>query len=365
MGLRAAQAEHRAGAHRLHELVGDVDAVMEIETLAVEVARGLADFEELLDLRMVDVEIASRRAAPQRALADGKGQAVHHVNEGDDARRLAIALHGLADRAHLAPIRADAAAIGGEPHILVPGRDDAFERVRHGVEKARDRQAARRAAVREHRRRRHEPQARHRIVEPLRVVDIVGISARDACEHILKALARHEVTVFERRFAERCQQRVASAIEREVGRSRRRRQWRRQRRAMRRWCGERQARLRNRFGRCDRRPPRELNDAAIPIEIVSDNGHSQPPSFHFYPGGTAGDGLRKDSGKMPKLQATTGAPRPRTCYALTAGLLARGSVLLSGLPNAFRVSGRSDSRSPLTVAGTAPALPRWAHRVPS
>ncbi len=53
----------------MHEFVGDVDAVMQVEALAVEIAGGLADFQELLDLRMGDVEIDRRRAAPQRALA--------------------------------------------------------------------------------------------------------------------------------------------------------------------------------------------------------------------------------------------------------------------------------------------------------
>ena len=62
---------------------------MEIEALAVEVARRLADFEELLDLRVVDVEIDGRRAAAQRALADRERQAVHHVDERDDAGGLA------------------------------------------------------------------------------------------------------------------------------------------------------------------------------------------------------------------------------------------------------------------------------------
>jgi len=63
--LGRAQREFIAIAHRLHELVGEKDAVVEVERLAVEIARGLADFEELLDLRVGDVEIAGRRAAPQ------------------------------------------------------------------------------------------------------------------------------------------------------------------------------------------------------------------------------------------------------------------------------------------------------------
>ena len=65
----------RAVAHRLHELVGDRDAVVQVQRLAVEVAGGFADLEELLDLRVVDVEIDRRRAAAQRALADRQRQA--------------------------------------------------------------------------------------------------------------------------------------------------------------------------------------------------------------------------------------------------------------------------------------------------
>ena len=39
---------------------------MQVQALAVEVAAGLADLQELLDLGMGDVEIDRRRAAPQR-----------------------------------------------------------------------------------------------------------------------------------------------------------------------------------------------------------------------------------------------------------------------------------------------------------
>ena len=157
-GLRAAQAELGPVAHRLHEFVGHRQAVVQVERLAIEVAGRLADLEELLDLGVVDVEIDRRRAAAERALADRQRQGVHHADEGDDAAGLALALHLLADRAHAAPIGADAAAVGGQPHVLVPGADDAFEAVGDGVQEAGDRQAAIGAAVRQHRRRRHEPE---------------------------------------------------------------------------------------------------------------------------------------------------------------------------------------------------------------
>src|SRR3546814_6330681 len=59
--LRRAEVEFTAVADGFHELVGDEDAVVEVQRLAVEVARGFADLEELLDLGMRDVEIAGDR----------------------------------------------------------------------------------------------------------------------------------------------------------------------------------------------------------------------------------------------------------------------------------------------------------------
>ena len=50
--LGAAQLPFGAVAHRFHEGVGDQHAVVEVERLAVEIAGGLADFEEFLDLGM-------------------------------------------------------------------------------------------------------------------------------------------------------------------------------------------------------------------------------------------------------------------------------------------------------------------------
>src|SRR3546814_8354083 len=87
--------------------------------LAVEIARGLADLEKLLDLRVRDVEITGGRAAAQAALADREGQAVHHADEGNDAAGLAIEADRLANAADIAPIGADAAAAAaiGRAHV--------------------------------------------------------------------------------------------------------------------------------------------------------------------------------------------------------------------------------------------------------
>ena len=134
--LGALELPFGAVAHRFHERVGHQHAVVQVERLAVEVARRLADLEELLDLGVADVEVAGGRAAPQRALADRQRQAVHHPHERDDAAGLAVEADRLADPAHVAPVGADAAAAAGEPDVLVPGADDAFEAVVDRVEVA-------------------------------------------------------------------------------------------------------------------------------------------------------------------------------------------------------------------------------------
>ncbi len=223
------------------------------------------------------------------------------MDEGNDARGLAAAFHRLADRADAAPIGADAAAIGGEPDILVPGVDDAFQRIRHRIEEAGNGKAARGAAVGQHRRRRHEPQARHRVIETLRVRDIVGIGAGDAGEHVLKALAGYEVAVLQGRLAERRQQGIAAAVEAEIGRKRRARQRRRQRRASFRNIG------RNAAGN---HPRRQRDEVAMLIKIVGNCRHRRPHALAW--GGLRGRLARISGGISHRLQAATGGPRPRT-----------------------------------------------------
>ena len=69
-GLGAFQVETGAIANRFHEVIGQQHAVMQVQRLAVEIAAGLADFQEFLDFGMRDIEIARRRTAPQRPLAE-------------------------------------------------------------------------------------------------------------------------------------------------------------------------------------------------------------------------------------------------------------------------------------------------------
>ncbi len=208
----AAQGELGAVAHGLHELVADQHAVVEVQRLAVEVARRLADFEELLDLGVRDVEVAGSRAAPERALRDGQRQAVHDADERDDAAGLAVEADRLANAAHPAPIRADAAAAARQPDILVPRADDALQAVVDAVQVAADRQPPAGPAVAEDGRRRHEPQLRDVIVNALRVRLVVGISRGDACEEILVAFAREQVAVAQRLLAELGQEVVALGV---------------------------------------------------------------------------------------------------------------------------------------------------------
>src|SRR5690606_32160982 len=127
--LRAGEVPFLAVADGFHEGVGDQHAVVPAERLAVEIARGFADLEELLDLRVAAVEVTRRRTAAQRALADRQRKAVHHPHERDDPAGLAVEPDRLADPAHVAPVGADAAAARSEPDVLVPGADDALETV--------------------------------------------------------------------------------------------------------------------------------------------------------------------------------------------------------------------------------------------
>ena len=199
---------------RAHEGVGDHHAVVQVERLAVGVAAGrAADLDELLDLGVVDADIDRRRAAPQRTLGDRERERVHHPDERDNAGGLAVGADLLADGAEVAPVAADAAAARGQPHVLVPQIDDAVEAVGRLVEEARDRQAAVGAAVRQHRRRRHEPEPGHVVVEPLRVRRIVAVIGADPGEQILVPLVRQQIAIIEHRLAELGQQVVPTAVD--------------------------------------------------------------------------------------------------------------------------------------------------------
>ena len=187
--------------------------MVQVQGLAVEVAGRLADLEKLLDLRMVDVEIHRRRSPAQRPLADGQGQAVHHPYEGDDARGLARTLDLLPDGPHATPVGADATAVRRQEHVLVPGADNALKAVGHGIQEARDGQAAVGPAIGQDRRRRHEPQTGDVVIDPLGVLGIVGIGRGDPGKHVLIALTLEQITILQRGLAEVGQQGVPRAVD--------------------------------------------------------------------------------------------------------------------------------------------------------
>ena len=201
--LGADQRPFLVGLDGAHEGVGDQEPMVQVERLAVGIAAGRpADLDELLDLGMVDRQVDGRRAAAQRALADRERERIHDADEGHDTGGLAVHADLLADRPEIAPVGADAAAARGEPDVLVPQADDAFERIVGLVQEAGDRQAALGAAVAQHRRRRHEPQIADVVVQPLGMAVVVGIGRGDAGEHLLIALIGQQVTVGEGGFAE-------------------------------------------------------------------------------------------------------------------------------------------------------------------
>ncbi len=187
---------------------------MEVERLAVGIAAGgAADLDEFLDLGMAHRQIDRSRAAAEASLRDGEGETVHHPDEGDDARGLAVLADLLADRAEIAPIAPDAAAARGEPDILVPEIDDALETVGGLVEEAGDGKAPVGPAIGEDGGGGHEPEPAHIVVEALGVGGVIAVVARHAREKILKGLARQEVTVGQRRLAEVGEQGIPAAID--------------------------------------------------------------------------------------------------------------------------------------------------------
>ena len=186
-----------------HEGVGDQQAVVKVERLAVGITAGRpADLDELLDLGMVHRQVDRRRATAQRTLADRQRQRVHHADERHHARGLAVHADLFADRPQIAPVRADAAATRRQPHILVPQTDDAFERIVGLVQEAGDRQAAAGTAVAQHRRRRHEPEIADIVVESLGMGIVVGVGRGNARKHLLVAFVGQEIAIGQGSLAE-------------------------------------------------------------------------------------------------------------------------------------------------------------------
>ena len=182
--------------HSAHEGIGDQHALMEIERLAIRITAGrTAHFHEFFDFRVVHWQITGRRPTAKRALGNRQRQAIHHANEGYDARGLAVAADLFANAAQIPPIGTDATALGREPHILIPKPDNAIKAVRGFVQEARNRQATRCSAIGQHRCGRHEPKPRDIVINPLRMCRIIAISGCDSCEQILIGFAWQQITI--------------------------------------------------------------------------------------------------------------------------------------------------------------------------
>ena len=208
----AAQVEFFASADGFHKFVGQQHAMVQVQRLTVEVARWFADFEELFDFGVANIQIARRRSATQRTLRNRKCQAVHDADKRNDAAGLAIQANRLANATDIAPIGANAAAARRQPDIFVPGVDDAFKAVVYAVQIAADRQATARAAIGQYGRCRHEPQARDIVIKTLRMRLIIGISRRNTCEKVLIVFIGQQITVLQRVLAEFGQQGIACGI---------------------------------------------------------------------------------------------------------------------------------------------------------
>ena len=150
---------HR-GLDLLHEGVGNVDAVMEVQGLHVLVARGLAHLDELNDVGVAHVEEGRIGAAARGALAIGKARSVVDLEVRENAHRLFI---GASD----AHVDTDAAPEHREPVHFGERVDEPFGAVFHVGEEARDRKPALSAAEGENRRREGEPVAARIVVNPL------------------------------------------------------------------------------------------------------------------------------------------------------------------------------------------------------
>ena len=199
--------------HSAHEGIGDQHALMKIERLAIRITAGwAAHFQKFFDFRVIHRQVASRRATAERALGNRQRQAIHHANEGNDARGLAVTADLFANAAQIPPIGPDATALGCQPHILIPKPDNAIKAVRGFVQEAGNRQAASRATIGQNRCGRHEPKPRDIVIDSLRMRRIIAISGCDSCKQILIGFAGQQITIIKCSFAEIGQQRIARAI---------------------------------------------------------------------------------------------------------------------------------------------------------
>ena len=141
--------------------------MVQIEGAHIGIARGLAHFDELHDVRMVDRKVRHVRAAARGALAVGQAGRVVDLEVRHDAHALFI---GIADT----DVNAHAAAEHRKPVDFRERVHKTLGRVGHVAHKARDRQTALVAAEAQNRRRKAQPVLAGVVVDALRVLGIAG-----------------------------------------------------------------------------------------------------------------------------------------------------------------------------------------------
>ena len=197
---------HR-GLDLLHEGVGDVDAVVQIEGLEVLVARGLAHLDERNDVRMVDREEGGVGAAAGRTLTVGEAGGVVDLEVRHHAHGLLV---GRAD----ADVDAHAAAEHGEAVDLGERLDEAFGAVVHVGEIARDGKPAARAAEGENGRRKGKPVAACVFVDAGGVLRVRAEGLGHELEALLRTLlVRAHVAFAKAHEPELIKERVAALID--------------------------------------------------------------------------------------------------------------------------------------------------------
>ena len=136
----------------LHEGVGNIDAVMQIERAHVGVARWLAHFDELNDIGMINRQEGRVGPAPRRTLTIRKTGRIVDLEMRHDTHAFVVSVAN-------AHVNTDAAAEHRQPVDFGKRIDQPFGRIGHVAQKARDRQTALVTPEAQNRRRKTQPMA--------------------------------------------------------------------------------------------------------------------------------------------------------------------------------------------------------------
>ena len=163
----------------LHEGVGNIDAMMQIECAHIGVARGLAHLNELNDVRMINRQEGRVGPAPRRTLTIRKTGRIVDLEMRHDTHAFVVSVAN-------AHVNADATAEHRKPVDFGKRIDQPFGRIGHVAQKARDRQTALVTPEAQNRRRKTQPVATRIVINALRMFGI----ARKAFRHKGVALLR-------------------------------------------------------------------------------------------------------------------------------------------------------------------------------